>query len=148
MSQEILINVSQTETRAALVENGLLQEIYLERTRNKGLVGNIYKGKVVRVLPGMQAAVVDIGLERAGFIHARDFACPGDDNTRGLPLGEEEGHNPVGSEENNGKVAKDIRELVHEGQTLVVQVTKDPISSKGARLTTQLSVSARNQKVS
>src|SRR5690606_34516985 len=74
MTDEILVNVSPTETRVAVLENGLVQEIYLERTRNKGLVGNIYKGKVVRVLPGMQAAFVDIGLERAGFIHAGDFA--------------------------------------------------------------------------
>lgn len=144
MNQEILINVSQTETRAALVENGLLQEIYLERTRNKGLVGNIYKGKVVRVLPGMQAAFVDIGLERAGFIHVRDFACPVDASLSEAD-GKEKGLNGGrGAREEKDNNDRDIRELVREGQTIVVQVTKDPISSKGARLTTQLSVSARN----
>jgi len=127
MSDEILMNVSPSETRVALVENGLVQEVYIERIRNKGLVSNIYKGKVVRVLPGMQAAFIDIGLERAGFIHASDFAtgaCNKDSNE------------PV--------AVKEIRELVREGQSLLVQVTKEPISSKGARLTTQISVSARN----
>ncbi|BFM14947.1 ribonuclease G [Maricurvus nonylphenolicus] len=126
MSEELLINVTPTETRTALVENGMLQEVYIERTQRKGFVGNIYKGKVVRVLPGMQAAFVDIGLERAGFIHAGDIA----------PLDED------GMEDRNAEIA-DIREIVREGQSLVVQVTKDPIGTKGARLTTHLSVSAR-----
>ena len=126
MSEELLINVTPTETRTALVENGMLQEVHIERTQRKGFVGNIFKGKVVRVLPGMQAAFVDIGLERAGFIHAGDIA-PLDEN---------------GMEDRNAEVA-DIRDLVREGQSLVVQVIKDPISTKGARLTTHLSVSAR-----
>ncbi|TQV80163.1 ribonuclease G [Exilibacterium tricleocarpae] len=126
MSEEILVNVAPTETRAALVENGMLQEVYIERTQRKGFVGNIYFGKVVRVLPGMQAAFVEIGLERAGFIHAADIA----------PLDED------GMEDRKAEVA-DIRLLVREGQSLVVQVTKDPIGTKGARLTTHLSVSAR-----
>jgi ribonuclease G len=126
MSEDILVNVSPTETRVALVENGMLQEVYIERTQRKGFVGNIFNGKVVRVLPGMQAAFVDIGLERAGFIHAADIA----------PLDEE------GMEDRQRDVA-DIRLLVREGQSLVVQVAKDPISTKGARLTTHLSVSSR-----
>jgi len=126
VSEELLVNVSPTETRVALVENGFVQEVHIERTQAKGYVGNIYKGKVVRVLPGMQAAFVEIGLERAGFIHAADIA----------PLDED------GMEERGAEVA-DIRSLVREGQELIVQVTKDPISSKGARLTTHLSVSAR-----
>ncbi|MGQ9426184.1 ribonuclease G [Gilvimarinus sp. F26214L] len=143
MSDEILVNVSPTETRVALVENGLVQDIYLERTRSKGLVGNIYKGKVARVLPGMQAAFVDIGLERAGFIHAGDFA------SNDAPAPENNGLDaPAVAGRRNGDQSatptKDIRELVREGQTLLVQVTKDPISTKGARLSTQLSVSARN----
>jgi len=126
MSEDILINISPTETRVALVENGLLQEVYIERTQRRGFVGNIYKGRIVRVLPGMQAAFVEIGLERAGFIHASDIA----------PLDAE------GFEDRSSEVA-DISSLVREGQSLVVQVTKDPISSKGARLTTHLSVSSR-----
>ncbi len=126
MSDEILVNVGPTETRAALIENGVVQEIYIERVQRKGYVGNIFLGKVVRVLPGMQAAFVDIGQERAGFIHAADIA-PLDKN---------------GMEDRSAEVG-DIRQLVHEGKSLLVQVTKDPIGSKGARLTTHLSVSAR-----
>jgi len=125
MSEELLVNVSPVETRVALVENGVLQELYIERSHKKGYVGNIYKGKVVRVLPGMQAAFVEIGLERTGFIHATDMAAAGND---------EEGR--------KGEVP-DIRTLVREGQTLLVQVSKEPIGTKGARLTTNLSLSSR-----
>lgn len=122
MSEEILMNITPMESRVALVDNGVLQEIFVERQRNRGIVGNIYKGKVVRVLPGMQAAFVDIGLERAAFIHASEIY---DRYTR------PEGQEPA------------IFELVHEGQAILVQVTKDPIGSKGARLTTHISVPAR-----
>ncbi|MEE3168587.1 MAG: ribonuclease G [Pseudomonadota bacterium] len=128
MSEEILINVTPVETRVALVENGMLQEAYIERTSRKGIVGNIYKGKVVRVLPGMEAAFVDIGLERAAFIHASDVV-PSQSN------GDEATDAP--------KTVPDIRSLLREGQSLVVQVTKDPIGTKGARLTTQLSIPSR-----
>lgn len=126
MSDEILVNVGPTETRDALIENGVLQEVYIERAKNKGYVGNIYKGKVVRVLPGMQAAFVDIGQERAGFIHVADLA-PRDESGVETRLNEQ----------------SDIRNYLREGQELVVQVLKDPVSTKGARLTSQLSVSAR-----
>ncbi|MGM0614965.1 MAG: ribonuclease G [Pseudomonadota bacterium] len=121
MSGEVLINLTPMETRVALVENGVLQEALIERSRRRGIVGNIYKGKVVRVLPGMQAAFVDIGLERAAFIHAHEVTPSG-----------------TPSEEQST-----IGQLLHEGQSLVVQVTKDPIGSKGARLTTHLSVPSR-----
>ncbi len=127
MTDEILVNVGPTETRVALVENGVVQEIYIERVKHKGFVGNIYKAKVVRVLPGMQAAFVDIGQDKAGFMHAGDFA-PLDAN---------------GMETRHHATTADIRELVREGQTLLVQVAKDPIGTKGARLTTHISVSAR-----
>lgn len=125
MSEEILINVSPVETRVALVENGVVQEFYIERSHGESYVGNIYKGKVVRVLPGMQAAFVDIGLERTGFIHAADM----------MP-------EPPEGEPRRVEVP-DIRTLVREGQTLLVQVAKDPISTKGARLTTHLTLSSR-----
>ncbi|MGX1201802.1 ribonuclease G [Marinobacter sp. MBR-105] len=128
MSEEILINVTPVETRVALVENGMLQEAYIERTSRKGIVGNIYKGKVVRVLPGMEAAFVDIGLERAAFIHASDVVS-------GQASGDEPSDAP--------RTVPDIRTLLREGQSLVVQVTKDPIGTKGARLTTQLSIPSR-----
>ncbi len=125
MSEEILINVSPVETRVALVENGVVQEFYIERSHGETYVGNIYKGKVVRVLPGMQAAFVDIGLERTGFIHAADMMPePPEGETRRVDV-------------------PDIRTLAREGQTLLVQVAKDPISTKGARLTTHLTLSSR-----
>ena len=121
MSGEVLINLTPMETRVALVENGVLQEALIERSRRRGIVGNIYKGKVVRVLPGMQAAFVDIGLERAAFIHAHEVMPPGTPNDEQQTIGQ----------------------LLHEGQALVVQVTKDPIGTKGARLTTHLSIPSR-----
>jgi ribonuclease G len=116
---EILINFTPMETRVALVENGVVQEVVVERSQKLGLVGNIYQGKIVRVLPGMQAAFVDIGLDRAGFLHADDIR------------------------QDHSDVKVDIRQLVREGQKVVVQVIKDPIGTKGARLTAQLSVSSR-----
>ncbi|TCT19861.1 ribonuclease G [Thiobaca trueperi] len=120
MSEEILINVTPPETRVAVVENGVVQEIIIERAQRCGLVGNIYKGRVCRVLPGMQAAFVDIGLERAAFLHASDIVGP------------------------QGELRGDqIHELVHEGDRLVVQVVKDPLGSKGARLTTNISIASR-----
>ncbi|WP_120996844.1 ribonuclease G [Stutzerimonas urumqiensis] len=119
MSEEILMNITPMESRVAVVENGVLQEVHVERTQRRGIVGNIYKGKVVRVLPGMQAAFVDIGLDRAAFIHASEIS------TR------------------EANAVEPISALVQEGQALIVQVTKDPIGTKGARLTTQLSIPSR-----
>lgn len=124
MSEEILINVTPVETRVALVENGMLQEVYIERSSSRGIVGNIYKGRVVRVLPGMEAAFVDIGLERAAFIHVSDIVSNSSPDTQ-------------------APEPADIALLLREGQTLVVQVIKDPIGTKGARLTTQLSIASR-----
>lgn len=130
MSEEILINVTPRETRVALVENGMLQEVHIERALKRGYVGNIYKGKVVRVMPGMQAAFVEVGLERAAFLHASDIVRPtplliADNNDHGTaPL-------------------PPITELVRDGQEIVVQVIKDPIGTKGARLTTHLSIPSR-----
>ncbi len=120
MSEEILINVTLPETRVAVVEGGVVHEIIIERAERSGLVGNIYKGRVCRVLPGMQAAFVEIGLERAAFLHASDI---------------------IGAE---GEARREhIHELVHEGDALIVQVVKDPLGSKGARLTTNVSVASR-----
>ncbi len=128
LSDEILVNVTPRETRVAIVENGLLQEVYVERANKRGLVGNIYKGRVSRVLPGMQAAFVDIGLDRTAFLHAADI------------------HVEVGDEAQAGDdVAgnKVITALLHEGQELLVQVIKDPLGSKGARLTTHVTIPSR-----
>jgi ribonuclease G len=135
MTEEILVNVTPRETRVAVVENGMLQELHIERGWSRGVVGNIYKGRVQRVMPGMQAAFVEIGLDRAAFLHANDIFRP-------APV-------PSAGSEEVGAVAvppptqRPISELVREGQDIVVQVVKDPIGSKGARLTTQLSIPSR-----
>ena len=126
MTDEILINATPVQTRVALVESGVLQEVWVERRSHKGLVGNIYRGKVMRVLPGMQAAFVDIGLERTSFLHARDLVTL-DEN--GI--------------EQRTETEREIRTVVTEGQSVVVQVVKDPLGSKGARLSTHLSLSSR-----
>ena len=128
MKAEILVNVAPTETRVARVENGVLLELAIERTNKRSLVGNIYQGTVVRVMPGMQAAFIDIGLEKAGFIHASDVVGSS------LILNEGDAANGV---------KPDIRRLLHEGQQISVQILKEPMGTKGARLTTQLSVSSR-----
>jgi ribonuclease G len=127
MSEEILINVTATETRVALIENSLLQEIFIERHNHRGHVGDIFYGKVIRVMPGMEAAFVDIGLEKAAFIHASDIAAI-----------------DVDGFETRDEGPKSIQQLLREGQFIVVQVAKDAISTKGARLTTHLSLPSRN----
>ena len=124
INEEILVNITPQETRVAVVENGTLQEVCIERQGNRGIVGNIYKGRVNRVLPGMEAAFVDIGLEKAGFLHVSDI------NTEQIN-GDENGQRPV------------IGELLHEGEIVLVQVVKDPMGTKGARLTTSISVPSR-----
>nr|WP_305119138.1 ribonuclease G [Tahibacter harae] len=127
-----MINVTPRETRVAVVENGMLQEVHIERAQKRGYVGNIYKGKVSRVMPGMQAAFVEIGLDRAAFLHASDIV-------RAAPslVGD-----AAESSASPGPTPP-ILDLVREGHELVVQVVKDPIGSKGARLTTHLSIPSR-----
>jgi ribonuclease G len=131
VSVEILVNAAPGETRAALVEDGVVQEIYVERRGRRGLVSNLYQGRVTRVLPGMQAAFIDIGLERTAFLHAADIAGPPPDETVvGLvPLGA----TPI----------EDVRRLLSPGDDILVQVIKDPIGTKGARLTTYITLPAR-----
>ncbi|MEE4216682.1 MAG: ribonuclease G [Xanthomonadales bacterium] len=126
MSEEILINSTPSEARVALVENGMLQEVWMERVGHTGYNGNIYKGEVSRVLPGLQAAFVDIGLERTAFLHARDMVRqdPVTDSTEAPP-------EPL------------ISDLLRAGDQLIVQVIKDPLGSKGARLTTNISIPSR-----
>ncbi len=128
MSVELLINVTPRETRVAIVENGLPQEVVVERPNRRGLVGNIYKGRVSRVLPGMQAGFIDIGLERTAFLHASDIGTisSGAGALRAAP--------------GNGEEPPPITELLHDGQELLVQVIKDPIGSKGARLSTHIAI--------
>ncbi len=121
MTEEILINVTPQETRVAIMQQGAVQELHIERGSQRGLVSNVYVGKVKRVLPGMQSAFIDIGLERSAFLHVAD----------------------IWENQHNGDAAKPIEKLLSEGQSLLVQVIKDPIGSKGARLSTQLSIAGR-----
>lgn len=148
MSEEILINVTPQETRVAVVENGMLQEVHIERLRARGIVGNIYKGKVVRILPGMQAAFVDIGLERAAFLHATDaqggvVPAATEKAQAGDVTREVNSADCHGSGNAVQPPAVRIEALLRDGQELVVQVVKDPLGTKGARLTTQISLPAR-----
>ena len=122
MSDEILINVTPQETRVAVVQAGTVQELLVERAASRGLVGNVYMGRVARVLPGMQSAFVEIGLERGAFLHVADIW---------------EHRRP------NGEPDKPIEKILAEGQPLLVQVAKDPIGTKGARLSTQISIAGR-----
>lgn len=128
MQQDILINWSPQETRVAVVEHGVVQELHVERAVECGWVGNVYLGRVVRVLPGMQSAFVDIGLERTAFLHVADLLRP--------------------EPQDNGAPVRDaaplpIEKRVFEGQSLLVQVIKDPLGNKGARLSTQISLAGR-----
>ena len=125
-TQDILINWSPQETRVAVVENGAVQELHIERTLERGLVGNVYLGRVVRVLPGMQSAFIDIGMERAAFLHVADLNSA-----------------PPRSETRSETQLVPIERQVFEGQTLTVQVIKDAIGTKGARLSAQISVAGR-----
>ncbi|NMG01948.1 ribonuclease G [Azoarcus taiwanensis] len=121
MSIDFLINCTPQETRVALVEQGVVQELHVERTANRGIVGNIYLGRVVRVLPGMQSAFIDIGLDRTAFLHVAD----------------------IWTERGNGEAGRPIERILSEGQNLTVQVLKDPLGTKGARLSTQISIAGR-----
>jgi ribonuclease G len=121
MNNEILINVTPQETRVAIMQQGVAQELHIERGGNRGMVGNIYFGVVKRVLPGMQSAFIDIGHERSAFLHVAD----------------------IWEERHNGDSGKPIEKFLSEGQSLMVQVIKDPIGSKGARLSTQISIAGR-----
>lgn len=121
MSNEILVNVTPQETRVAVIEQGVVQELHIERASGRGIVGNIYNGRVSRVLPGMQSAFIDIGMERAAFLHVGD----------------------IKEVSANGNLDRPIERLLHEGSNILVQVIKDAIGTKGARLSTQISIAGR-----
>lgn len=138
MTTEILINATSYEVRLALVEDGNLSEFHMQRPTEKGLMGNIYKGKVVRVLPGMQAAFVDIGLDRTGFLYVDDICLAAPDSSD---------YNPCITDCAISHVRTQglrIEDLLHEGQDILVQVSKDPIGTKGARLTCHITLPCRN----
>jgi len=122
MNEEFLINFTPQETRVALMQQGTVQELHVERTGGRGIVGNIYLGRVVRVLPGMQSAFIEVGLERTAFLHVADI---------------------WGEKAADKSNPRPIERLITEGETLMVQALKDPISTKGARLSTQISLAGR-----
>lgn len=129
INEQILVNVTPQETRVAVVQHGAVQELHIERTSTRGIVGNVYLGKVVRVLPGMQSAFIDIGLERAAFLHVAD-------------LWEHRAYNHHQAKQ-GATQPPPIEKMLFEGQSLIVQVSKDPLGTKGARLTTQISLAGR-----
>jgi len=141
MGSEILINVTREETRVGLLEGGQVVEFYIERKRDASLVGNIYKGRVVKILPGMQSAFVDIGLEKAAFLYVADIKADTDEYT---PLFEdEEKGNSIELISRKGRCEITIEEIIQEGQEILVQVSKDPIGSKGARVTSYITLPGR-----
>src|SRR5215470_6067167 len=131
----LVINADGPETRVALIEKGQLVELYIERRRERGIVGNIYKGRVVRVLPGMQAAFVDIGIEKAAFLYVADVRGGSDPKNLFTEDEEERDARDDFPRDELIKVTKGqkIEELLKEGQEVLVQVAKEPISTKGAR---------------
>ncbi|MBM3396008.1 MAG: S1 RNA-binding domain-containing protein, partial [Betaproteobacteria bacterium] len=120
MADEILINVTPQETRVAVIQQGVVQELHVERSSSRGLVGNVYLGTVSRVLPGMQSAFIDIGLDRTAFLHVADIW-----------------------EHRQSETPQPIERILNDGQKILVQVIKDPIGTKGARLSTQVSIAGR-----
>ena len=147
MSVELLVNVTPFETRIARIENGQAEELYIERERERGLKGNIYKGRVQRVLPGIQAAFVDISTDKAGFLYAGDITTSkqtGTDISEDIDHGEEDASNADDSRATgNRRNAQPIANLIKDGQEIMVQVSREPIASKGPRLTCQIGLAGR-----
>ncbi len=139
MPQDILINWTPQETRVAVVEGGAVQELHIERALERGLVGNIYMGKVARVLPGMQSAFIDIGLSKAAFLHVADLMPPHGTTHGTARFDAAAGQGP----HHHHAPPTPLERQVYEGQALMVQVIKDPIGTKGARLSTQISIAGR-----
>jgi ribonuclease G len=142
MGSELVINTTSHETRIALIENGTIAELYIERSRIKGIVGNIYKGRVIRVLPGMQAAFVDIGMEKAAFLYVADVFDAIEEYETFLDANEKKEESGDGREFQ--PVMHPIEDLLQEGQELLVQVSKEPIGTKGARITSNISLPGRH----
>ncbi|MDD2582989.1 MAG: Rne/Rng family ribonuclease [Desulfuromonadaceae bacterium] len=151
MGAELVINAASHETRIALIENGTIAELYIERSREKGIVGNIYKGRVIRVLPGMQAAFVDIGLEKAAFLYVADVFDAIEEYESLLDVGNKKDDEPAEErEEQEDQDRHDFRplhpieDLLQEGQELLVQISKEPLGTKGARITSHISLPGRH----
>ncbi|MBI1909339.1 MAG: Rne/Rng family ribonuclease [Deltaproteobacteria bacterium] len=145
MASELVINVSPTETRVARLEGGTITELYIERSREAGYVSNIYKGRVVRVLPGMQAAFVDVGLERTAFLYVTDIVpeLASFNEVEGTNEDGEEASVKLQPERRRKRRIPQIQELIKEGQDILVQIARDPIGTKGARLTSHVSLPGR-----
>ena len=150
MATDLIINATSFEIRTALIEYGNLVEFHIERPAEKGLVSNIYKGVVKRVLPGMQAAFVDIGLERTGFLYVDDVTVKQNNGDRGIPCDQDDNEGRCcGSSEALDSIPDSspeisIDDLLSEGQEILVQICKDPIGTKGARLTCNITLPCRN----
>ena len=140
MPSEIIVNAGREETRVALLENGLVTEIYIDRKKDRGIAGNVYKGRVMKVLPGMQAAFIDIGLEKSAFLYVGDVF---DSASEYAPMMEDEGLELEVETKRKRSHARVIEDLLQEGQEIIVQVSKEPISTKGARVTTYISIPGR-----
>jgi ribonuclease G len=140
MASEIIVNAGREETRVALLENNVVTDIFIDRRKDRGVAGNIYKGKVMKVLPGMQAAFVDIGLEKSAFLYVGDVF---DSASEYAPMMEDEGLELEAETKRKKSHATQIEDLLQEGQDVVVQVSKEPISTKGARVTTYISIPGR-----
>ncbi len=141
MAKELVINTTSHETRVALLENGHIAELYIERSRERGIVGNIYKGKVIRVLPGMQAAFVDIGLEKAAFLYVADVL---DEMEAVEQFIDGDHRHAAAGEEGEPPPLPPIEDLLQEGQEILVQVAKEPLGTKGARITSHISLPGRH----
>ena len=137
MPKEILVNSNADEVRVAVLDGGNISELFIERINKKSVAGNIYKGKIVKVLPGMQSAFIEIGLQRAAFLHIADIYM---ENSDMMPFIMEESENIVDEQE---KIVTPIEDVISEGQEIIVQVAKDEIATKGARLTTHLTIPGR-----
>ena len=140
MPSEIIVNAGREETRVALLENSLVTEIYIDRKKDRGIAGNVYKGRIMKVLPGMQAAFIDIGLEKSAFLYVGDVF---DSSSEYTPLMEDEGLELEVETKRKRSHANQIEDLLQEGQEILVQVSKEPISTKGARVTTYISIPGR-----
>src|SRR4051812_45940576 len=133
MNKEMIISSNGHETMVAILEDDLVAEIFVERERQRGVVGNVYKGRVSKVLPGMQSSFIDIGLERDGFLYVADVLASVDE----LDSGEND------TQQATDKPQPKIEDLLREGQEILVQVVKEPLGTKGARLTSHVTMAGR-----
>ena len=148
MSSEIFINSNQREIRVALMENNLLVELFIEHNTQKGIVGNIYKGKVTKNLPGMQVAFVDIGLDKAGFLYVGDIDVTDilelENTLEPPPIAEEDKDHPFEGKPGRPNHDIKIQDILQEGQEILVQVAKNPLGTKGARITNYITLPGRH----